>query len=114
MSKNLGAGASERGSKPGKMRGLLTITASTMMAQASCGPQGEMSHGAVEKGESEHLNRGIAESRDPSTAQVLHFVHTFAPLWMTGLRGQSMARSFKKNPASVEAGLVQESPNPRT
>jgi hypothetical protein len=50
MSKNLGAGALERGSKLEQMRGSLRpVSASTMMAQASCGPQGQMSHGAVEK-----------------------------------------------------------------
>ena len=48
------------------MRCCCTVSASTMMAQLSCGPQGQMSHGAVEK--------GFPKSRDPSTAQALHYV----------------------------------------
>jgi len=34
------------------MSGPLTLSASTMMAQASCGTQGQMSHRAVEKARS--------------------------------------------------------------
>jgi hypothetical protein len=64
-----------------------------MMAQASCGPQGQMSHGAVEKGLPKEQG-----SFDCASAS-LRFA--LASLWMTEL-GADDATVQNENPASVE------------
>lgn len=86
MSKNLLTRVPERVPNRYKMGGPLTVSGSTMMAQASCGPQGQMSHGAVEK--------GLPKGRDPSTRASASLRFALASLRMTEI-GAGDAKAYQ-------------------